>query len=69
MGRSFKGREYTIVYNGELYNTAELTQELRRAGAEFTTKCDTETVLYSYIIYGPKCVEKLNGIICFRSLR
>jgi len=65
MTRSFKGREYTIIYNGELYNTPELTEELKREGVEFTTKCDTETVLYSYIIYGPKCVEKLNGIFAF----
>ena len=65
MTRRLGGREYTIIYNGELYNTPELTEELRGKGAEFTTKCDTETVLYSYIFYGPQCVERLNGIFAF----
>ena len=65
MTRSHGGCEYTIIYNGELYNTPELTEELRRKGVKFTTKCDTEVVLYSYIIYGPQCVEKLNGIFAF----
>lgn len=65
MTRVHGGHEYTIIYNGELYNTPELTEELRRKGAEFTTKCDTEVLLYSYIFYGPQCVERLNGIFAF----
>lgn len=65
MTRSFKGREYTIVYNGELYNTPELTEEISRFGVTFTTRCDTEVVLYSYIVFGESCAEKLNGIFAF----
>ncbi len=65
MTRTFGGREYTIVYNGELYNTPELTDELRLKGVRFETRCDTEAVLYSYIIFGEKCAERLNGIFAF----
>ena len=61
----FKGREYVIVYNGEIYNSPELRKELEPYGAVFTTNCDTETVLWSYIIFGNECPKKLNGIFAF----
>jgi asparagine synthase (glutamine-hydrolysing) len=60
-----QGFEYTIVYNGELYNTEDLRQELLTYGVEFKTYCDTEVVLYSYIIWGEDCSDKLNGIYAF----
>lgn len=59
------GFTYTLVYNGELYNTDELRQELIKEGAVFKTHCDTEVVLYAYIFWGEACAEKLNGIFAF----
>lgn len=56
---------YIITYNGELYNTPELQQELEARGYRFTTTCDTEVLLTAYIEYGPACVEKFNGIFAF----
>ena len=56
--------QYTIVYNGELYNTAELREELS-AEQEFSTASDTEVVLRSYMKWGDKCVERFNGIFAF----
>ena len=56
---------YTIVYNGELYNTDELREYLLRAGYDFSTRCDTEVLLKSYIHWGADCVERLNGIFAF----
>ena len=61
----FEGREYVIVYNGEIYNSPELRKELEPYGATFKTNCDTETVLWSYIIFGNECPKKLNGIFAF----
>jgi asparagine synthase (glutamine-hydrolysing) len=61
----YQGYTYTIVYNGELYNTDELRNELRTYGVEFQTYCDTEVVLYAYIIWGEQCSSKLNGIFAF----
>ena len=55
---------YTIVYNGELYNTSELLKELE-SDFEFTTRSDTEVVLKSYIKWGSSCVERFNGIFAF----
>ena len=51
-----------IVYNGELYNTEELRQELKAFGYSFETSSDTEVILTSYLEYGPDFVKKLNGI-------
>jgi asparagine synthase (glutamine-hydrolysing) len=60
-----EGFTYTLIYNGELYNTDELRQELKQLGADFKTHCDTEVVLFAYIFWGEACAEKLNGIFAF----
>ncbi|MDD6481370.1 MAG: asparagine synthase (glutamine-hydrolyzing) [Lachnospiraceae bacterium] len=57
--------EYAIVYNGEIYNTAELIPRLRSAGYRFQTTSDTEVILYAYIHYGKNFVSLLNGIFSF----
>ena len=56
---------YQIVYNGELYNTAQLRQELELLGHQFASHSDTEVVLRSFIQWGKSCVEKFNGIFAF----
>ena len=56
---------YVIVYNGELYNSAELREELKADGFHFRGHSDTEVVLKSFIKYGDKCGERLNGIFAF----
>lgn len=58
-------REYTIVYNGELYNTDELRNDLERSGHVFAGRSDTEVLLRSYIEWGEDCLERLNGIYAF----
>lgn len=63
--RTIDGYEYVIVYNGEIYNTDELTPTLEKAGFVFETTTDTEVILYAYIHYGIDFVEKLNGIFAF----
>lgn len=65
MKRTVCGHEFVISYNGELYNTQELRGELLSCGYDFTTSSDTEVLLYSYIHYGEKCAERLNGIYAF----
>ncbi len=56
---------YVIVYNGELYNSADLREELKADGFHFRGHSDTEVVLKTYIKYGARCGEKLNGIFAF----
>ena len=57
--------ELTICYNGELYNTAEIQEELQRLGHSFRGHSDTEVLLTAYMQWGEKCLERLNGIFAF----
>lgn len=65
MTRNAKGERYTIVYNGELYNTEEIRAELNSRGYRFCGHSDTEVLLCAYIEWGQKCLSKLNGIFAF----
>lgn len=56
---------YVIVYNGELYNFNKLKEELISLGYVFKSKCDTEVILYSYIEWDAKCLERFNGMFAF----
>ena len=58
-------QSFTICYNGELYNTAQLRVELIAAGMSFKTNSDTEVVLKAYMHYGESCVQHFNGIFAF----
>ncbi len=60
-----KKEKYVIIYNGELYNTDELRNDLISKGYSFTGHSDTEVVLKTYIEYGRECANKLNGIFAF----
>ena len=59
------GENYCISYNGELYNTKELREKLRKLGHVFLTHSDTEVVLHSYAQWGQACLLKMNGIFAF----
>ena len=56
---------FTIVYNGEIYNTGDVKEELRKLGHRFLTNSDTEVVLHAYGQWGENCVDHLNGIFAF----
>lgn len=57
--------EYVLVYNGELYNTKEVREELIKDGFNFDGHSDTEVVLKAYVRWKEKCAEKFNGIFAF----
>lgn len=65
MTRHYQGKSYTIIYNGEIYNLPELTQHLKKEGIVLETHCDTEVVLWMYILHGKACSSWLNGIFAF----
>lgn len=62
MALEWEGERYTLVYNGELYNTQELRTELLRCGHSFLGHSDTEVVLHAYAQWGAECAERFNGI-------
>lgn len=54
---------YVLVYNGEVYNFAELRRELERQGhGGFVTSGDTEVVLRALGAWGPAALSRFNGM-------
>jgi asparagine synthase (glutamine-hydrolysing) len=51
-----------IVYNGEVYNFAELRTELESRGCVFSSDSDTEVILQSYRVWGKDCVRRWRGM-------
>ncbi len=51
-----------LVYNGELYNDAELRQSLQAEGVRFRTDCDTETVLRAMVAWGEGAIGRFRGM-------
>jgi asparagine synthase (glutamine-hydrolysing) len=54
-----------LTYSGEVYNFAELRDELVKQGHRFRTQSDTEVVLHSYLEWGESFVDHLVGIYAF----
>ncbi len=57
--------KYIIAYNGELYNTQEVKNELLSHGVEFRGHSDTEVVLKAFAEFGEYAVNMFNGIYAF----
>ena len=58
-------RQVAIVFNGEIYNFAELCRHLQAGGHRFTTRSDTEAIIHAYEEWGPDCVSHLRGMFAF----
>jgi asparagine synthase (glutamine-hydrolysing) len=58
-------RELVIVFNGEIYNYAELRAALERQGSRFHSHTDTEVLLELYRRDGERMTELLRGMFAF----
>ena len=58
----FRIGNYTLVFNGEIYNYLELKNKLKKLGHQFKTNSDTEVLLKSFIQWGRKCDEMFDGM-------
>ena len=65
MHLSWEGERYTIVYNGELYNTGEIRHQLEGLGHHFQGHSDTEVLLHGFAQWGEAVLDRLNGIFAF----
>jgi len=53
------------VFNGEIYNFAEVRRELVAHGHQFRTGSDTEVIVHGYEQWGARCVERFRGMFAF----
>jgi len=54
-----------VVFNGEIYNYADLTADLLAKGHRFATRSDTETIVHAYEEYGDACMRDFRGMFAF----
>ncbi len=59
--RSADGR-FWMVYNGEIYNYAELAQRLRARGIQLRGGSDSEVLLETYAVEGKDALRRLRGM-------
>src|SRR4029077_6902083 len=53
---------YTIIFNGEIYNYLEIREQLIAKGHRFRSRSDTEVLLQALIEWGPEALSKCNGM-------
>ena len=54
-----------VVFNGEIYNHAEVRVRLEGLGHSFHSESDTEVLLHAYAQWGVSCVDVLIGMFAF----
>jgi asparagine synthase (glutamine-hydrolysing) len=57
--------QIVVVFNGEIYNFAEVRRELQVLGAVFRTDSDTEVLIHGWRAWGPDLLPRLNGMFAF----
>ncbi len=65
MPMSSADRRLWLVFNGEIYNHAELRARHEAAGRDFRTRSDTEVILAQYERFGLEGIRDLNGMFSF----
>ena len=58
-------KNYTIIFNGEIYNYIELKKELITIGHSFYSASDTEVLLAAWAEWGAACLPRLEGMFSF----
>ena len=54
-------KNFCIVFNGEMYNYAEVKTILEKMGHRFITHSDTEVMLHAWEEWGEKMIDHFNA--------
>jgi len=58
-------KKYTLVYNGEIYNTDYLKTKLSQFKISFTSTSDTEILFWSLVHFGTEIIKEIDGMFAF----
>jgi asparagine synthase (glutamine-hydrolysing) len=58
-------RTVFVVFNGEIYNFADVRRDLQARGHRFRTSSDTEVIVHGYEEWGERCVDRFRGMFAF----
>lgn len=58
-------KNYCIIFNGEVYNYAEIKAELAGKGHQFITHSDTEMILHAWEEWGAGMIHRFIGMFAF----
>jgi asparagine synthase (glutamine-hydrolysing) len=65
MPMAIEAGDYSITFNGEIYNYREIRSDLQGCGYRFSTGTDTEVILRAYQHWGAECLQRFNGMWSF----
>ena len=54
-----------ITFNGEIYNYAEIKNQLEKIGHKFVSQSDTEVILHAYSEWGSLALQQFIGMFAF----
>jgi asparagine synthase (glutamine-hydrolysing) len=54
-----------LIFNGEIYNHADIRRTLQQHGHRYRTNSDTETIVHAYEEWGDDCVHRFRGMFAF----
>jgi asparagine synthase (glutamine-hydrolysing) len=54
-----------VIFNGEIYNHADVRRDLEAHGHRYRTRSDTETIVHAYEQWGDDCVRRFRGMFAF----
>src|SRR5947207_1463305 len=54
-----------VIFNGEIYNHADIRPGLEARGHRYRTHSDTETIVHAYEEWGDDCVRRFRGMFAF----
>ena len=58
-------KEYSITFNGEIYNYKEIKTELINNGKKFKSNSDTEVIIEAYKYWDLEFIKKMRGMFAF----